>query len=235
MTALLADEVHVWSVPLDVSPARLAALERLLARDEQGRAQRYVHARTRGQFVVARATLRVLLGRYLDIAPEEVRLSATAQGKPRLAEGELHFNVSHTHGLAVYALTRHGEVGIDVEQLRPCPNHLEMAARFFTPGEAGALHRLPAGHSEEAFFHVWTRKEAFLKAIGLGLPHGLERFEVSVPPDDPARLLHIDGDPRAAAQWSLVTLEPAPGYVGALVSQAPPARLCLHSWKDEGA
>ncbi len=233
--SLLADEVHVWSVPLAVSQRRLRVLQRLLADEERLRADRYAHGPSREQFIVARAMLRVLLGRYLGLAPQEVRLEATPTGKPCLAGGELHFNVSHTHGLALYALTRRGEVGIDVEQLRCCPTHLDLAARFFTPREAGALHRLPPGRSEEAFFHVWTRKEAFLKAIGLGLSHGLERFEVSVPPDDPARLLHIDGDPAAAAAWSLFALEPAPGYVGTLASQGPPPRLRLQMWKDEGA
>jgi 4'-phosphopantetheinyl transferase len=231
--SLSGDEVHVWSVPLAVGPRRLAELARLLVDEERQRAGRYVHVPTRDQFVVARSVLRALLGRYLDIPPASVRMGVTTTGKPRLAGGELHFNVSHTDGLALCAFTRRGEVGVDVERIRPCPTHLDMAARFFTPGEAGRLHTLPAGRSEEAFFHVWTRKEAFLKALGLGLTHGLERFEVSVPPDDPPRLMHIDGDAHAAAAWSLVSLQPGPGYVAALASQGPLPRVLVQVWKDE--
>jgi 4'-phosphopantetheinyl transferase len=233
--SLHADEVHVWSVALAASQRRLVGLHHFLADDERLRAGRFVHVPSREQFVVARATLRLLLGRYLGRAPESIRLAATPTGKPRLNGGELHFNVSHTHGLALVALTRRGEVGVDVEQVRSCPTHLDLAARFFTPRESAALRALPPGRSEEAFFHVWTRKEAFLKATGLGLTHGLERFEVAVPPDDPARLLHIDGDRAAADTWSLFALEPAPGYVGTLASQGPPPRLRLHAWKDEGS
>jgi 4'-phosphopantetheinyl transferase len=232
---LLGDEIHVWSVPLAVGGRRLAELARFLADEERLRAGRYVHCPSREQFVVARAMLRVLLSRYLGLPPALVRIGLGPQGKPRLPGSDLHFNVSHTHGLALYAFTRRGEVGIDVERVRPCPTHLDMATRFFTPREAGAIRTVPPGRSEEAFFHVWTRKEAFLKALGLGLSHGLERFEVSVPPDDPPRLLHIDGDPRAASSWSLISLLPAPGYVAALASQGPSPRLRVQAWKDEVA
>ena len=232
--SLLADEIHVWSVPLAVGHRRLAELASVLADEERLRAGRYSHGPSREQFVVARAMLRVLLGRYLGIPHAALRLGAGPQGKPCLSGRELYFNVSHTHGLALYAFTRRGEVGIDVERIRSCPTHLDMATRFFTPREAAALRTVPPGRSEEAFFHVWTRKEAFLKALGLGLSHGLERFEVSVPPDEPSRVLHIDGDPRAAASWALHSLVPAPGYVGALASHGPAARLRVHAWKEEG-
>jgi 4'-phosphopantetheinyl transferase len=234
MSFLLAtDEVHVWSAPLVDAARRLDRLGRVLAVEERARADRYVHPGVRDQFVVARAMLRLLLGRYLGVPATEIRLGIGDQGKPHLPGGELHFNISHTHGLALVALTRRGEVGVDVECLRPCPNYLDIAGRFFSPGEARALHALPEGQREEAFFHVWTRKEAFLKALGLGLSHGLERFEVAVPPDDPPRILHIDGDPHAGASWSLVSLVPWPGYVAAVASQGPPASVIVRTWQGE--
>ncbi len=227
-----ADEVHVWTAPLG-DPGRLDRLARLLAAEERARAERYVHPAVREQFVVARAMLRTLLGRYLGLLPAEVRLGFSDLGKPHLVGGELHFNISHTHGLALLALTRRGEVGVDVEQLRPSQNHLDIAGRFFSPREAQALHALPAQQREEAFFQVWTRKEAFLKATGLGLSHGLERFEVAVPPDDPPRILHIDGDAQAGARWSLVSLVPRPGYVAAVATQGPPVRVVVRTWQGE--
>jgi 4'-phosphopantetheinyl transferase len=227
--SLSAGEIHVWSLPLAATAEQLAALYATLAADESDRADRYRHEPSRQQYVQARATLRALLGRYLGAPPAGLHFTHSAQGKPALPGGGLHFNVSHTHGLALIAVTREGEVGVDVERVRNHPTHLDLAARYFTPAEAAALRRLPAGASEEAFFHVWTRKEAFLKAVGLGLAHGLERFEVSVPPDDPARVLHIDGDPAAGARWSMVALAPAPGYVGTLAIEGR-VRVELREW-----
>jgi 4'-phosphopantetheinyl transferase len=231
---LSADEVHVWAVALAVGPERLAKLLDLLDDEERRRAARYAHVPSRQQFIVSRAALRTLLGRYLDRAPQEVCFNSGPQGKPMLASPEdVHFNVSHTQGLALIAVTLQGPVGIDVEQSRHCPTYLDMAERFFSPAEAAALRSLPAERSAEAFFHVWTRKEAFLKALGLGLAHGLERFEVVVPPDEPVRILHIDGDPAAGARWSLMELAPALGYVGALAIEMPAARVICWAVSDD--
>jgi 4'-phosphopantetheinyl transferase len=219
---LSPNEVHVWAVPLAVASERLAELLDLLDDEERQRAARYGHEPSRQQFIVSRAMLRTLLGRYLGQAPQTIRLASGPQGKPVLPSPEgVYFNVSHTQGLALIAIARLGEVGIDVEQARHCPTYLDMAERFFTPAEAAALRSLPEGRRIEAFFHVWTRKEAFLKALGLGLAHGLERFEVAVPPSEPVRILHIDGDPVAGARWSLLELAPARGYVGALAIETP--------------
>jgi 4'-phosphopantetheinyl transferase len=227
LLALAEDEIHVWSIPLGAGPGRLARLSALLDREERQRADSYSHVPSREQFIVTRGTLRILLGHYLDLAPSVLRLAAEAQGKPVLASGtELHFNVSHTTGLALIAVTRLGPVGIDVERLHDRPTHLDMAARFFTPAESAALRQLPPDRRLEAFFHVWTRKEAFLKAVGLGLSHGLERFEVSVPPDDPARIRHIDGDRDAGARWSLCVLDPLAGYVGTLAFEGHGRLVC---------
>jgi 4'-phosphopantetheinyl transferase len=228
LVALAEDAVHVWSVPLVAGPPRLSRLWALLDPEERKRAARFTHVPSRDQFIVARGTLRVLLGRYLNCAPTAVRLEAEAHGKPVLVSpaSELHFNVSHTTGLALIAVTRVGPVGIDVEHVRHMPTHLDMAQRFFTPRESAALSELPAPQSVEAFFHVWTRKEAFLKAVGLGLSHGLERFEVSVPPDDPARILHIDGSDHEGARWSLCVLDPQAGYVGAVVFEGQAHLVC---------
>jgi 4'-phosphopantetheinyl transferase len=217
----LSDAVHVWAVPLAVGPDRLAALLALLSPEEQRRAARFTHIPAREQNIVSRAMLRVLLGRYLDIAPTAVHLVAGDNGKPALAGRELYYNLSHTKGLAVYAVTARGEVGVDVEQVRSYPSHLDLATRYFTAREASAIRAQAGRGSESAFFHVWTRKEAFLKALGLGLAGGLERFEVSVPPDDPARILHIDGDRRAAQRWTMVSLEPAAGYVATVAIETP--------------
>lgn len=228
-----ADEIHVWTVPLVVDPVEFARLGRLLSDSERERAARYLHAPAREQFTITRARLRLLLGRTLGIDPACVSFGTSNTGKPTLPGTGLSFNVSHTQGLALIALAGGREVGVDVERVRTQPTHLDMATRYFTPGESQRLNALPPAESERAFFHVWTRKEAFLKAIGLGLAHGLERFEVSVPPDEPCRLLHIDGDAGTAAGWTLMNLEPAAGYVGALAVEGRGYRVELHGWRHE--
>jgi 4'-phosphopantetheinyl transferase len=229
--------VHVWVAPLSADPEHVAALHELLSPDERQRAARFVADDRREEFVVARGTLRRLLALYLGADPAALAFVSDGNGKPALSGRELFFNVSHSHGLAVYALTRLGEVGIDVEQVRPRASLLDMADRFFAPAEAAAIRRLPPERREEAFFHVWTRKEAFIKATAQGLSYGLDRFEVSVPPDDPARIRLIEGDPETAAAWSMVSLLPAEGYVAALALAGAMPSVEVRTWRHsaEGA
>jgi 4'-phosphopantetheinyl transferase len=222
-----ADEVHVWSALLERTPAEAADLSRHLSQEERERAARFRHTGARAEFIVARALLRLLLGECLGRQPRSVQFSQTARGKPRLADSEaaLCFNISHSHGMALFALTGRCEVGVDVERVRPFSDEMGLADRFFTPREAAALRALDSARRLETFFRLWTRKEAYLKAQGLGLSYGLERVEVSHAEDDPAHVIHINGDHEAAAAWSLRTLAPASGYVGALAIQAHDYRL----------
>ena len=223
-----ADEVHVWSAALERTPAEAADLSRHLSQEERDRAARFRHVGARAEFIVARALLRLLLGECLGMEPRCVPFSQTSRGKPRLADSvktPLCFNVSHSHGMALFALTGRCEDGVDVERVRPFSDEMGLADRFFTPTESAALRALDSPRRLETFFRLWTRKEAYLKAHGLGLSFGLERVEVSHAADDPARVVHIDGDHEAAAAWSLRTLAPASGYVGALALQAHDYRL----------
>jgi 4'-phosphopantetheinyl transferase len=226
--ALRPDEVHVWSAPLEQPPEQVEGLLRVLSADERERAGRYRVPRTRAEFVTARGLVRVLLAGYLGRAPEALTFATGPQGKPALAGGGLHFNVSHTHGLALFAFTELGEVGVDVEEVRPRVTYLDLAERFFAPGESALLRGLPPEVSLQAFFNAWTRKEAFLKATGLGLSFGSERVEVTLLPDDEPRILSVGGGP--AGRWSLTALAPAPGYVGALAIERPDARVRCWAW-----
>jgi 4'-phosphopantetheinyl transferase len=114
----------------------------------------------------------------------------------------------------------------------PRPTLLDMADRFFAPAEAARIRALPVEHRQEAFFHVWTRKEAFIKATGQGLAFGLDRFEVAVPPDEPVRVRHVEGDDAAA--WSLLPLSPAAGYVAALAIRGPAPAVEVRPWPPPG-
>jgi 4'-phosphopantetheinyl transferase len=225
---LQADTIDVWAAALDRPADEVEALAATLSADERERARRFAFEAPRNQFTVARGLLRALLGGYLDVPPSSLAFVNGPQGKPALSGGAtgLHFNISHTPGLALFAFTTVGEVGVDVEQLRQRLNHLDLAARFYAPEETNALRALPAETSMQGFLNAWTRKEALLKAMGVGLSFGSERVEVTLLPGAPVRVVGIDGDEAAAARWSLTALEPAPGYVAALAALGQHALRC---------
>jgi 4'-phosphopantetheinyl transferase len=236
--ALAADEVHVWQVSLDRPDSSVRRLARLLSPDEGARAKRFVIDRVRRRFVVCRGVLRLILGRYTGAAPGQLRFTYGAHGKPALAPGpggEVCFNVSHSDGLALYAVARGREIGVDVERLRPLPGAERIAERFFSIPEQAALQALPAERKLEAFYTCWTRKEAYIKARGDGLGHPLDQFAVSIAPGEPARLSPAgDGDGREIARWSLEGLPPAPGYVAALAGRGRGWRLASRQWPLRG-
>lgn len=212
--------VDLYSIALDAGPGVVDRLGALLCDDERGRAARFVTDTLRTRFVVARAALRSILGAQLACDPRALRFSYGRAGKPLLEGGGIDFNLSHSRGLAVVACARGCEIGIDVEALRTMEDLLNIARRFFAPGEYAQLAALEPSLQADAFFRCWTRKEAYLKARGDGITVALDHFEVSLLPDAPPALLRIDGDAGAAAQWQLHHLAPAPGYVGALAARA---------------
>src|SRR5262249_10829075 len=189
----------------------------------------------RTQFVVTRAALRSILSDYLDLSPLRLSFVHGPQGKPALANwGWLHFNVSHSQDVALIAVTRRSEIGVDVERLRPFINDLGMAERYFSPRETELLRALTGTRRSEAFFHAWTRKEAYLKASGKGLSYGLERVEVTLLPEDEPRFVRIDGCERLASEWSLRHLVPAVGCVGAVTLQGHDYQLRCWKWHGLG-
>jgi 4'-phosphopantetheinyl transferase len=223
-------DVHLWCISLDQPPISAEALAPLLAADEQQRASRFVFAHDQRRFTVGRGMLRVLLSRYLEQAPAALTFSYSPNGKPALQHpvNSLHFNLSHSHGWALYALSDGRRLGVDIEYMRPMADALNIAQRFFCPREHGILQMLPAETQRIAFFQVWTRKEACLKAYGSGLAHALHAVEVTVAPDEPATLVRIDGSADEAARWSLHSFTPVEGYMAALVVEGPDEK--LHCW-----
>ncbi len=218
---LLADgEIHIWRACLRQDDAILRELSQCLSVDEQQRADRFYFQKDREHFVVARGALRDILGRYAGIAPERLRFSYDKYGKPTLSDETgghlLCFNVSHSNELALFAVTRGREVGIDIEFVREDFTDFEIAEHFFSAREVSALRALAPGERAIPFFDCWTRKEAYIKAIGEGLSHPLHTFAVSLTPGEPAALLRTDGDPQEAGRWSLVELYPGEGYRAAL-------------------
>src|SRR5262249_14172187 len=152
------EEVHIWRATLERPPCSYEALFTILSDDERDRARRYACQASRSRFVVGRALLRTILARYLNMTPCKVRFRLCPQGKPILdgPDTTLHFNVSHSHTLVLIAVTERGEVGIDVERVRPFANDLGLAERYFSPRECRMLRLLTPERRTEAFFHAWT-------------------------------------------------------------------------------
>ena len=222
------NEVHVWRRRLDVPSEQLKQLQGLLSEDEQSKAARFRFDRDRQHYTVARATLRILLGGYLSLEPRELRFCYNAFGKPELVsdlpENDLRFNLAHSHGLALMAFNRRRQIGIDVEWIRPDFATEEIARRFFAPAEVKALCALPKEARSRAFFNCWTRKEAFIKARGLGLSLQLSQFAVTLSPGENAALISAQDDAEAQNRWVLRELIAGEGYVAALAVEG-------HGWE----
>lgn len=214
------DTVHVWRASLDRAPGVVQRLEAVLSDDERERARAFRFDRDRDRYVVARGTLRTLLGGYLDDAPEEVRLGYGPYGKPRLAGDGPRFNVSHSGPVALLAFSASLELGVDVELLDAQPDACSIAEHCFSAAETSRLRSLPAASRDAAFLACWTRKEAFVKARGDGLSLALDEFDVGFGPETPCALLRTAWSEAEPAMWRLVDLSDAgAGYVAALAAR----------------
>jgi 4'-phosphopantetheinyl transferase len=235
--SLGGDEVHVWRAGLESATSSISSLASLLSEDEVLRAKRFYFEKDRNQFVATRSLLRILLGRYLQVSPEGIRFGYGTHGKPFLqedAESHIRFNVSHSHHVALLAFAGHREVGVDAEFLRPERSTDDLAERFFSPLEVAALRALPKELWLGGFFSCWTRKEAFIKALGEGLSFPLSSFAVSVDPREPARLLETQLDPDAASRWHIENLNVGSDYRGALAIEyaSTGIRTWEWNWRD---
>jgi len=232
---LESGEAHVWLARLDVPPDKLQELRTVLKPDEVARADRFLQAPHRVHSAAARGFLRVLLGRYLDIAPQSVELQFNSYGKPSLAgalaAGGVRFNVSHSHGLALFAFTRGRELGVDIEKIRPDFASADIARRFFSAAESARLLSLTPEVQTKAFFECWTRKEAYIKARGDGLSRRLDTFEVAFGPGVTPAIVSAADEPDAAARWAVHDLQPPEGYCGALMVERP--GVAVVCWKLE--
>ncbi len=213
---LSPDEVHVWIADLDsYLPDNF---ERLLSTDELQRAHRFHFAKHRNHFVIARGLLRKLLAAYLACDPAELKFEYAAKGKPSVAQAEaIKFNLAHSHGRAAYAFSRNRELGIDIELMRQDFGGEEIARRFFSTREIECLLKVPKELAGQSFFNCWTRKEAYIKAIGEGLSMPLDEFDVSLAPGEPAALLQNRRDQTEVERWSMRSVAAPEGYAAAIV------------------
>lgn len=222
-----AHTVQIWQFYLGGRDRELTAWRNTLSDDEKNRADRYCFDRDARAFVAGRGQLRSLLGLYLNLAPTQIKFIYSKTGKPQLDPSlnphQLVFNVSHSRDRILYAISRDRLLGIDLEAIRPIPKLQQLADRFFTPPEANSLQALPSHHQQLAFFRGWTRKEAFLKATGVGIAQ-LQNVTVSLSPHDPAMLLQVPPDEKLD-DWWLYDLPLPAGYVGAIALNPKPIQL----------
>jgi 4'-phosphopantetheinyl transferase len=214
---LEADVVDVWLLSLDPPEAELRRLESVISVEETARAERFVHIPDRQRYIAAHGLLRLVLSDYLATSPDAVAIRRNSDGKPRLAHPErLRFNLSHSGLCGLLAVSINREVGVDIEEIREVGAVEDLAKTCFSPVEQAALAAVPATERSWAFFAGWTRKEAVLKALGDGLSRPLDSFDVSLARGESATLLRVEGE-----SYSVRSLEPAPGYVGALAVNGP--------------
>jgi 4'-phosphopantetheinyl transferase len=237
---LRAGAVHVWLADLGKLLPHRERIAGALAREERERAARFRFDQHRRRFELTRGTLRALLARYTGIPADQIAFSYNVHGKPLLepAAGRpsLHFNTSHSGDFAVFAFTNAGRVGVDIEQVRTGNERwLEIARRFFAPGEADRLESWPEHERALGFFTCWTRKEAFVKARGDGIFAGLSSFEVTAAHGEGARLVRVDGDPDAPNRWWLRSIAAIPGYAAAVAVEANDCELLCFAHSSAAA
>jgi 4'-phosphopantetheinyl transferase len=224
--SLQAGVVDVWRIALDQEAEKLERFRRTLEAHELERASRFHFEKHQRHFIVARGFLRSVVARYLGTQPESLRFVYGAYGKPALeSEHGLRFNLSHSNEVALLAVTLYAELGVDVEHIRADFASEDIARRFFSRTEVETFNSLAKEEQVAAFFRCWTRKEAYIKAIGKGLSQPLDAFDVTLAADRPPALLRAEDDD--ASRWLLSDIDIGPGYAGALAVERPVAAVRL--------
>jgi 4'-phosphopantetheinyl transferase len=218
---LAGSDVHVWVARLQHSAAQLHALARTLSADELERAQRFHFERDQNSFTAARGVLRAILGSYLGVDAALVEFMYGPHGKPALAlsgaDTDLRFNLSHSDDVAFVALTRGRAIGVDIECMKPFADVADVPPSIFSERELAEFRALAPDEQQVGFFNAWTRKEAFVKATGLGFSMSVKEVEVTFAPGQDARLVRLNGSAAAASEWTLRDL-PAPSEFRAAVA-----------------
>ena len=228
-------EVHLWRKPLAANEEELNSFNQVLNAEELDRSGRFYFPRHRNRYTIARATLRQLLGGYLNMPAPAVQLEYGEFGKPRLHRGhasKLTFNLSHAGGYALYGFTHADAIGVDLEAENKVVKVDKLVHRFFSPDEARQVLALPAAERHAAFYRTWTRKEAFIKAHGAGLHLDLDQFSVTVDLAKPVSLTEVKWAPGEADDWAMASFEVAEHLPGAVVTKAVPGTSPQLSFND---
>lgn len=231
---ITADEIHIWSGVLDQAEADLYKFIVSLSPDEHMRAGQFHFEKDRKWFIARRGILRILLGYYLGVKAHEIQFTYGKNRKPQITERPgmeaIHFNLSHSDGVALFAFTRNSEIGVDIERIRDMSEMEHIVERFFSAGEKTFFYALPQDRRRGAFFTCWTRKEAFMKATGEGLSLPLDLFDASPAPDEGDTRVTVKSSRGVVSDWSIRTLRPACGHVGAFATRSKKFTLRCFKW-----
>lgn len=213
-------ELHFWLLPLERPPVALEELAKSLTTEELARASRYHFDRDRRHFITARGLLRRLISAYVGTPAHSIPLRTNPYGKPHIktqaGATQFEFNLSHSGDWALTSFARGAAVGVDIEQVRDMPDMISVAEDTFSAGEVASLKALPVAQQVDGFFSCWTRKEAYVKAVGLGLSLNLKIFDVSVEPSHSADSIR---NHETGATYRIEGLRPVPGYWAATASE----------------
>jgi 4'-phosphopantetheinyl transferase len=224
-------QADIWRLSLDLEPDAVKGFESTLSADETERAAKFKFPADRNRYVVAHGFLRKALSRYLGGEPSHFDFSVNSHGKPALKGHELEFNLTHSADFALVALTKSHKIGVDVERIRSGISAHVIARQYFSKVEVAELEKIPLELRERAFFVGWTRKEAYIKAQGMGLSLGLDSFDVSITPDQPAILRDTRPNPEEAARWTLLSFPVDPRYEAALAVDGKDIEFRFWDWK----
>jgi 4'-phosphopantetheinyl transferase len=231
------DEAHVWIVEITADHSTAGSFLPTLSDQERKRAERFHLKSDRARFVQVRDIVRKILAAYTGADPHALNFRSNQFGKPSLIETSntpnIHFNVSHSGSCCLFAVRLGRHVGVDVEQVRELDSFESISHRFFTPSEADALSTLEGAARRDAFFSLWTHKEAMVKGLGIGLAENLNQIEFEFDTTSGVRLASWRNDPSITEKWSLRTLSPAQGYIGALACERPMRSLSIKKWQHE--
>lgn len=229
------DEIHVWKASLDQPTSLIHTLGETLSMEEKNRAERFHFEQDRKRFIACRGILRAILAGYLTVDPNLVRFSYGKYGKPALSDTfkkeRIRFNLSHSEGLALYVFTLKREIGVDIEHIQDIPEIERIADQFFSVSENFVFSALPENKKKRAFFKYWTSKESFIKAKGESLCFSLNKFEVSLALGEPVIIISNNDKPQQDCYWSLLELDPDPGFIATLAIQGKGWRLKYWRWK----
>ncbi len=235
--SFISSNVHVWLANLSIDDQVFNNFHQYLSPDERRRADHYAYTKDRRNYISSHGILRNIMACYLHCHPVDVAFMNSIDGKPALDLPEqpsgLEFNLSHSSGFAAIAVTQGLKVGIDIELVHLLPDMDLIAAYFFSDDERAALSKLPDEEKMAGFFRCWTRKEAYLKAIGRGLSIPLDSFDVSLAPGNPIRMHSNRIHPDEVSRWSFYTFIPEHGFSGALVIDSSQVRPNFRLWEPD--
>ena len=230
-------QVHLWRASLDLPLILIEQLASILTEDEIAKADKFHFPHHRRKFIAARGILRQLLGQYLQISPKNIKFQYGDRGKPYLTRAtsgnSLEFNISHSQDYALYGFTHSHAIGVDIEHLRTMEDAAKIAQRFFSPQEFELVNCLSGEQQQRVFFKLWTAKEAYLKAVGIGLAGSLASIDISFDQAEIPCLKSIQGNAAETAPWSMYPCMPALGYVGAIAikSKIAPQQIKYWNWQ----